>query len=98
MSWVKSVPGFRDSPSLVNVYAPGDFPEEDYLAKDEQLNLERAFVELHHGLELLAADRGGPTSVSELRMLLDGELAAHRDGDDIRGAHPLQAFEARAFA
>ena len=98
MSWVKSVAAFRDFLSLVIVHAPDDFPEEDYLAADEQLNLERACAELHRGLEMLIADQRSPAPTSELRLMLDQALAAYKEGDDIKGAHLLQAFEAQAFA
>ncbi|MGJ7541906.1 hypothetical protein [Variovorax sp. LT1R16] len=98
MTWVKNVAGFRDFLSLVIVHAPDDFPEEDYLAPGEQLNLVRAFGELYKGLELVSSSAGSNLiDVPALRDLLDRALVAYRAGEDVKGAHLLQEFEAAAF-
>lgn len=98
MTWVKSVASFRDLLSLVIVHAPDDFPDEDFLAQDEQLNLVRAFGELYKGLELVSSNAGSnPIDVSALRDLLDLALMAYRAGEGVKGAHVLQELEAAAF-
>lgn len=97
MAWVKNISTFRDFLSLVIVHAPDDFPEEDYLAADEQLNLVRAFGELYKGLEILLQSRNGVLDADALRETLDRALSAYRSGDDVQGAHLLQEFEALAF-
>ena len=97
MPWVKNLPTFKDFLSLVIVHAPDGFPEEDYLAPDEQLNLVRAFGELYKGLEMLSASRGASLDVTALRGILDRALTAYRSGEDVEGAHLLQKFEAMAL-
>lgn len=97
MPWVKNVPTFKDFLSLVIVHAPDDFPKEDYLAPDEQLNLARAFGELYKGLEMLLDSRCSSLQVTALRGILDRALTAYRSGEDVKGAHLLQEFEAIAF-
>lgn len=94
MAWIKNLNTFRDFVSLVVVHAPDDFPREDYLSDDEQLDLESAFSELNGGLRFLPVDRQMP----ELRSLLDEALAAYRSGNDVEGAHVLQSFETKAFS
>ena len=97
MSWVTSIQSFKDFLSLVIVYAPDDFPEEDFLEPHEQLNLESAFAELRHGLTLLAKSDMSVGSATGLASFLDKALVAYRSGDDIAGAHLLQEFESQAF-
>jgi len=97
MSWVTSVPSFRDFLSLVIVHAPDDFPEEDFLGPDEQLNLDSAFQELRRGLSLLDNSGASASSNTSLVGLLDKSLAAYRAGNDVAGAHLLQDLESQAF-
>ena len=99
MTWVKNVAGFRDFLSLVIVHAPDEFPQEDYLARDEQLNLVRAFGELYKGLGLLSssAPPSSQVDMAALRDLLDRALIAYKAGEDVKGAHLLQEFELAAF-
>jgi hypothetical protein len=94
MAWIKNLNTLRDFLSLVIVHAPDDFPREDYLSDDEQLNLESAFAELYGGLRFLPVDR----QMTRLRSLLDEALAAYRSGNDMEGAHVLQSFETEAFS
>ncbi len=94
MAWIKNLNTLRDFLSLVVVHAPDDFPREDDLSDDEQLNLERAFAKLHAGLRFLPVDR----QMTRLRTLLDEALAAYRSGNDVEGAHALQSFETEAFS
>jgi len=97
MSWVTSIQSFKDFLSLVIVHAPDDFPEEDFLKPQEQLDLESAFVELRHGLTLLANPGVSASSAASLASFLDRALVAYRSGDDIAGAHLLQELESQAF-
>lgn len=96
MTWFKNVAGFRDFLSLVIVHAPDDFPQEDYLTSDEQLNLVRAFGELYRGLAMLSSSARS-NDVPALRELLDRALIAYRAGEDLKGAHLLQEFESAEF-
>lgn len=48
-NWVKNLESLNEMLSMIIVYAP-DFPEEDYLAPEEQLTLRSAFDEVRRGL------------------------------------------------
>jgi hypothetical protein len=96
-AWVRSVEGFRDFISLVVVHAPDEFPVEDYLQPEEQLDLEKAFAELMDGLKMLVNARKNAAPAGELFELLSKSLVAYRLGNDIEGAHLLQDFESKAF-
>jgi hypothetical protein len=95
--WVDSVESFRDFISVVVVHAPDEFPVEDYLRPDEQLNLEKAFAELRDGLKILINAGQNAAPAGELFELLSKSLVAYRFGKDVEGAHLLQDFEAKAF-
>ena len=47
--WVTDSPTLKEMLALAVIYAP-DFPREDHLEDDEQLNLEKAFKEMRSGL------------------------------------------------
>jgi hypothetical protein len=95
MAWVRSVASFRDFLSLAIVHAPDDFPVEDHLAADEQLTLDRAFDELHHGVDLLGGDA---VLCKALHARLDEAHAAYRAGLEREGARLLHAVEREAFS
>jgi hypothetical protein len=97
MSWVRDIDSFYDFISLVVVSAPDDFPVEDYLSDDEQLNLERAFAELKKGVEFVERDFPGADRDRGLNAMLDEALALYRAGEDVKAAHLLQDFEAKIF-
>ncbi|CAN7252209.1 hypothetical protein [Rhizobacter sp. LjRoot28] len=95
MAWIKNLGGFLDFLSLVIVHAPDDFPKEDYLGDDEQLTLERAFLELRDGMQFVAPKVSGGAALNALQAQLNQVLALYRQGDDVKGAHLLQDFEQR---
>jgi exonuclease VII small subunit len=95
--WVESKDDLYDFLAQVIVCAPDDFIEVDYVPADEQLNLERAFDELHRGMEYLKAEMKDAKQIEALERLLDESLQAYRKGNDVRGAHLLQDFEEMAF-
>lgn len=53
MAWVRDKNSFWNFIGYVVLRAPDRFPVEDYLKPDEQMNLERAFVELSRGIQLM---------------------------------------------
>jgi hypothetical protein len=97
LHWVDNTADLYDFLANVIVCAPDDFIEEDFLPPDQQLNLERAFLELERGMQFLAEDGVEPERMSELRRLLDASLTAYRTGNDVKGAHLLHDFESVAF-
>lgn len=74
------------------LYAPHDFPEEDYLKSSEQMTLERAFQVLSDGVLLLRSSFGDK-DVCNLQNILNESLEAYREGDIVKGSHLLQNLE-----
>ncbi|NWK44741.1 hypothetical protein [Ralstonia pickettii] len=93
MAWVRNFGGYVDFISYVLLSAPDDFPEEDYLSPDEQMNLEKAFEELRNGMHFVEEKIVDGATRVRLRDLLDASLSAYRTGKDVEGAHLLQDFE-----
>ncbi len=48
--------GFKDFIGSVTLCSPDYFPKRDWLEDHEQMNLDRAFIGLHYGLELCAKE------------------------------------------
>ena len=95
MGWVEKIDELYDFIGLVVLRAPDQFPRHDFLAADEQLDLERAFGELGRGAELVGKDF--PEKVPLLNEMLAQSLAFYRAGDQFRGAHRLQDFQDAVF-
>lgn len=85
--------GYVDFISYVLMNAPDDFPEEDYLQQDEQMNLEKAFDELRSGMPFVEESVTDSATLTQLRALLDASLSAYRLGKSVEGARLLQDFE-----
>ena len=97
MIWVRDVDSFYNFIGYVINRAPNTFPVEDYLPPEEQMNLDRAFVELRRGLELVEPGVADEEKKAKLAALLDQSLEAYRSGDEIKGAHLLNDFEGMIF-
>ena len=78
--------------SYMVLYAPHDFPEEDYLRSSEQMTLERAFQVLNDGLSILRSSFRDK-DVCNVHSLLNESLEAYRTGDIVKGARLLQKLE-----
>lgn len=95
--WIESEEDLFEFLSLVVVCAPDEFPVEDFLPADSQLNLERAFEELNWGMALVRQGNRQPELLASAQRLLDEALASYSRGDDVQGAHLVQDFEALVF-
>jgi exonuclease VII small subunit len=93
MSWITDLNSFRDFIGYAVLCAPDDFPEEDYLQPDEQMNLERAFEELRNALNLVKPSKLNDAKRRDALSLLEESLNSYRSGNDIKGAHLLQDFQ-----
>lgn len=94
MKWVQTEDDLKNFLSLVVLYAPDEFPEEDYLEDNEQLNLERAFSELNHGLKLFESSINDNDFKNKLKGLLNQAHSEYKSGNSVKGAHLVQEFEA----
>ena len=97
MRRVKSLERLYDFIATVVLCAPDRFPKRDYLAEEDQLTLDRAFEELNAGMEFVRKEITDEVELARLQRLLDESLAAYRAGDEVKGAHLLQDFEAGVF-
>jgi len=97
MSQVAGPDELYDFIGYVVVCAPDQFPEQDFLEPGEQMNLERAFVELNGSLDSLDQEVVTPAKRPRLVELLNRSLEAYRGGDTFGGAHLLQDFQDLIF-
>lgn len=98
MNWVRDIDSFYNFIGYVVLCAPDQFPVEDYLPPDGQMNLERAFVELSKGVEMATVDSPvDDVRRTNLQGLLAQSLAAYKNGEDVKGAHLLQEMERMVF-
>jgi len=89
--WVFDKESFFDFLGFMIVHAP-DFPEEDFLDPDEQLDIEKAFIELDDGISII----GGTVDESQLtkmRDLASRSRLCFRNGDEIGGTELLQQLD-----
>ena len=85
--------GFKDFVVYVLSCAPDLFPEDDWRAPDQQMNLERAFLGLRYGLQLMATEKGESHLLNECRQLVDEALTEYRAGRDHDGQKKLEQVE-----
>jgi hypothetical protein len=97
--WFNDDRGLFSFIKYVLLYAPNQFPREDYLSAEEQMDLDRAFAELNRGLQFLPAHQKSDVGLmNRLRQLLSDSLQSYRQGDDVRGGQLLNEFDLLAFA
>lgn len=88
--WCENLDELIDFIALVVLHAPEEFPKEDWLKPEEQLNLDRAFDELRYGLDRAAEQVGGSPVIDTCRAMLDEADTHYREGRINPGAWKLQ--------
>jgi hypothetical protein len=94
---VESIDELYDFIGYIVLCAPDQFPKEDFLAPEDQLSLEKAFVALQEAIGLIDPEVAPPKKRVLLSNILEESLAAYRRGDDVKGAHLLQDFRDLIF-
>ena len=84
---------FKDYIVYVLSCAPDMFPPEDWRAPDDQMNLNRAFVGLRHGLDLTAKEIGESDIIAKCRILIDQSYVDYVAGRDRDGQQKLEEVE-----
>jgi hypothetical protein len=92
-----SVGELWDHIAYVLLYAPDQFPYEDFLAPDEQMTLDRAFEQLHAGVVIAYPEEQFTDKRHELHGILDQSFLAYRNRQDVEGGNLLNEFEGRIF-
>jgi hypothetical protein len=95
--WIQDLNALRDFVGYVVLCAPDNFPEEDFLQRDEQMNLERAFEEMRNAMNLFKPSKMNDTKRSEALSMLEESLNSYRSGNIVKGAHLLQDFRTFIF-
>ena len=97
-SWIQDLNSLRDFVGYVVLCAPDNFPEEDFLQPDEQMNLERAFEEMRDAMNLFKPSNMNDAKRAEGLSMLGESLNSYRTGDIVKGAHLLQDFRSFIFS
>lgn len=92
---METISDLWDHIAYVMEYAPSDFPREDHLLPEQQMNLEMAFEQLRQGIEVAYPAADGRWV--QLDALLDRALVEYRNGDKTVAAGMLAEFESIIF-
>jgi hypothetical protein len=87
---IRSVDDLWGHIATVVLCAPDRFPHRDFLADDQQMDLDRAFDFLRDGIAIAYPEDGFAAKRASLHHALDRSLSAYRQGDQVGGAHILQ--------
>ena len=94
MHWIEErISEYRDFLSYVLLYAPDEFPQEDYFEPKDQLNLDKAFDELRRAFPMIKKRVKEQETLSMLRELLEISYEGYKSGDHKKGAYALQEYE-----
>jgi hypothetical protein len=94
---MESVGELWDHIAYVLLYAPDQFPYEDFLAPNEQMTLDRAFEQLHAGVVIAYPEDNFADKRHELHGILDRSFLAYRSAQELEGGTLLNEFENRIF-
>ena len=86
---IKTVSELWDLVGYVVLYAPDEFPIEDYRAPEDQMTLDRAFRLLRDGIVIAYPEGDSDERRQWLSDSLDRAFAAYRQGDLRGGAQIL---------
>lgn len=89
MRSIKTVGELWDFVGYVVLYAPDEFPIEDYLAPEDQMTLDRAFRLLSDGIVIAYPEDASEDRRQWLTGSLDRAFTAYRQGDLRGGAQIL---------
>ena len=97
MRWVRDIDSLYNFIGYVVLRAPDRFPREDYLSAEEQMDLEKAFIELRRGIDLIEPDMADVAKRKHLASILDQAFAAYKSDEVYKGAHLVQDFQDLIF-
>lgn len=94
---MESVDDLSNHIAYVLAYAPDEFPVEDFLEPDQQMNLERAFDQLRQGVVIAYPEDSFAEKRGLLNNILDNCYALYKSGEDFKAAHLLNDFRDNIF-
>lgn len=94
---IESVDDLWNFIAYVTLYAPDEFPTEDFLPVDEQMDLGRAFEQLRRGVEIAYPEPSFSEKRAALNGLLDQSYAAFTSGEEAKAAFLLKDFQDGIF-
>ena len=94
---MESVDDLWNHIAYVMAYAPDQFPHRDFVADDEQMNLERAFSQLRQGVEIAYPEAEYVDKRFLLYDILDRCHAHYKAGENVRAGHLLNEFQDNIF-
>lgn len=97
MFTMKSADDLWEHIAYVIAYAPDHFPYRDFIPHDEQMDLERAFFQLRQGVDIVYPEESFSSKRVALNNILNDAYSAYQNGDEVAGAHFLNAFQDNIF-
>lgn len=94
---MKSVDDLWNHIAYVMAYAPDQFPVEDFLRDEQQMNLDRAFRQLHQGVEIAYPEEYFADQRELLHGILDKSYEHYQNGKIIMAGHLLNEFQDNIF-
>jgi hypothetical protein len=83
--------------AYVMAYAPDQFPVEDFLQPDQQMDLDKAFLQLRQGVLIAYPEESFAQRREELNETLDSSYRLYRSGDDDAAVRLLNSFQKEIF-
>lgn len=90
MNWIENYSEFYEFLAKILLCAPDDFPEEDYLEKENQLNLQKAYNELEKALPYVQEKLNDDDKFISVKNDLYSSKSAYESGNEKEGAFLIQ--------
>lgn len=94
---MESIDDLWDHIAYVVAYAPNKFPYRDFIAAEQQMNLDSAFDQLRQGLKMAYPEPVFSSKRDELNDLLDRSYLAYRNNENIQAVELLNSFQEKIF-
>jgi hypothetical protein len=94
---VDSVEDLWNHIAYVLICAPDEFPHEDFLPDDQQMNLDRAFEQLRQGVEIAYPEAEFAVKRALLHGILDRSYKLYLAGEAVPAGHLLNEFQDNIF-
>jgi hypothetical protein len=93
MSWRNDLRDLIDALAYGVLYAPDEFPQEDFLAPDEQMTFPRFAGELRERLQSLSGSLRDKVDSQFTTSILEDAIRSYAEGRRNEGAWKLQELE-----